>query len=1194
MAVSLKDIKLIFYLIKLPNKFNTAVDQICLANKEDTTTESVYKMLKTLDQRHDISKTMKSGASPTANLAASNGKIKPSPKSHPTSSSSTSDAETKAAVKDLYETVANLSQSLKQFRTGSGAGRGRGISGRGDQRNGGGGRGHAGRGYTPKPTFQNLSMRDGLPHDPGNNPFQPTAWEKTKQCVICQSSGHMKRTCSRNEDYQRRKSEAGLTGKFLGKRNHPSSGGGGKQGGGPAHKRVNFYAELDGFPRNPRRPPTSGPEFKSDIAGDGPSDDDDQPPSSAKKRKKHRGKLSKSPMSLTFIADSGCNQHMIGSKSISTSDLLPHLTHVSSINPVPVSTAGGTYCHGTQVGTYGPLSDVLIVPDLSRDLLSIQQLCVKGYKVIFGSDGVSVYRTSQVECSGSSTLTGEVTSNGLYEIDVPSIPPIDPTATPTSSSLLNLLADVRPENTYTLWHQRLGHVSHRTLGNMIRHKAAPGISVIPAHSIEHRQCLCPGCALGKMKMAPQRKKKAHAASTAQQQRSAPGRLIMADVLFSPTPSVSGKYTCALLIIDACTRYTWVYFMRAKDEAPAQFTEWLGWMRAYNKHVEAFTTIRTDNGGEFVNRDLDAIFLRAGLKKEMSAPYAHCNLVERAIQTVQSNARAMLLAASLTPGFWAEALNTAVFLFNRTTNTNNAKKTPYELFLDRKPDDMTHLRTFGCQAFVKIPRDTNPTASKWSPQAIEGRFMGYDEQHPTTWRVWLPSKHTMTISNSVIFNEHLPTSANLSLTDSKVITEELFRSLAAVEFTEASVPSSESSLSRAAAGGAATAEFQPKRSKRVPIPTPNYLASTFTFLRSNPSNAAHEFSSNLSALAAAADTPRPTHRIPTSLKQALIEDPTINPYHAQWRAAIEAEIQSLVTNQTFSIVERTSNMRVLAFKWVFKVKEDMFGEIARFKARCTALGNLQREGFDYEETFSPVVRFTTIRTLLAITAVQNLELHQMDVDTAFLYGLMNEEPDLYFEVPYNYPIPSALLQLGKRLVAKAIKAIYGLKQAPRLWNEHVDNTMTKHGFRKSPYDPCLYERRTAAGVVYVTIYVDDLIIAASTMALIHEFKEELKSVYSMKDLGELKFCLGMEITRDRSRRLLTVRQSKYARDVLTRFGMTTSHPKPTPMDPGLKLSKTMSPKNAEEAAEAAKFPYREVVGSLMYLMVSTRPDIIRPE
>jgi hypothetical protein len=324
-------------------------------------------------------------------------------------------------------------------------------------------------------------------------------------------------------------------------------------------------------------------------------------------------------------------------------------------------------------------------------------------------------------------------------------------------------------------------------------------------------------------------------------------------------------------------------------------------------------------------------------------------------------------------------------------------------------------------------------------------------------------------------------------------------------------------------------------------------------------------------------------VPRSFKQAMASADV-----EEWKEAIAAENHSLLRNHTFTIMERPRGIRVLGLKWVFKVKENSDGSVERYKARCTALGNLQREGFDYEETFSPVVRYSTLRTLLAVSSARKYIVHHMDVDTAFLYGRMPRGSPIYTTIPDGYAIPSELEGKGN-LVARVDKAIYGLKQSPRLWNQTIDSTMKKFAFNRSASDSCLYSRQQDGDDLYVTIFVDDLVIAGSSLAAVENFKNELKSEYNMKDLGAISFCLGMEISQDADG-AYSLSQSKYIGDVLRRFGMANCNPSPIPMESGCKLSKSMSPSTPTEEEAASKFPYREIVGSLMYLMVSTRPDI----
>ena len=286
------------------------------------------------------------------------------------------------------------------------------------------------------------------------------------------------------------------------------------------------------------------------------------------------------------------------------------------------------------------------------------------------------------------------------------------------------------------------------------------------------------------------------------------------------------------------------------------------------------------------------------------------------------------------------------------------------------------------------------------------------------------------------------------------------------------------------------------------------------------------------------------------------------------------------------MRRPGHANIIGTKWVFALKTDLEGRIQRYKARCTALGNLQREGVDYEEIFSPVVRVDTLRTLFAISASKQFHIHQMDVETAFLYGVMPDDQIVYLEVPYGYPIPEEFKDVKvEDLCCRVKKSIYGLKQSPRIWNKELSNTMKNLGFYQCTSDPCLFKKNH----MYVAIFVDDLVIAGANLEEINAFKEALKSKYSMKDLGVIKLCLGLEIS-FKSDGSIGISQSKYIKSMLKRFGLESCNPVLTPLDPSVKLSKDMSPTSVKGMMKMEKLPYRELIGSLMYLMVCSRPDI----
>ena len=269
--------------------------------------------------------------------------------------------------------------------------------------------------------------------------------------------------------------------------------------------------------------------------------------------------------------------------------------------------------------------------------------------------------------------------------------------------------------------------------------------------------------------------------------------------------------------------------------------------------------------------------------------------------------------------------------------------------------------------------------------------------------------------------------------------------------------------------------------------------------------------------------------------------------------------------------------------MFKVKTNADGEIERYKARLVAKGFSQVEGIDYTETFAPVAKYGSIRCVLALAAQLDLEVHQMDVKTAFLNGDLEEE--IYMRQPPGY-----ITDETKDKVWKLKKCLYGLKQAPRMWWIKLDAYLQSIGFTRGTADHSIYVRRSGQELVILTVYVDDLLIASNQMDAVKRTKEELKSRFEMSDMGEAHYILGIRITRDRANRKIYLSQAKYVKKVLSKFGMEDCKPISTPLEVNQKLSKSMSPQTAEDRDYMATVPYRQAVGSLMHAMIGTRPDI----
>ncbi len=247
---------------------------------------------------------------------------------------------------------------------------------------------------------------------------------------------------------------------------------------------------------------------------------------------------------------------------------------------------------------------------------------------------------------------------------------------------------------------------------------------------------------------------------------------------------------------------------------------------------------------------------------------------------------------------------------------------------------------------------------------------------------------------------------------------------------------------------------------------------------------------------------------------------------------------------------------------------------KYKARLVAKGYAQTYGIDYEETYSPVAKMTTVRAIIAMAAAKGWSLHQMDVKNAFLHGDLQEE--VYMEQPPGY-----VDQTHPNLVCRLKKALYGLKQAPRAWSDKIGQYLVTSGFQTSNADFSLYVKKTDHGIVVIVIYVDDLIITGDSDADISDLKKLLKQKFEMKDLGELRYFLGIEVIH--SPKGIWLLQRQYALNKLSEYGMTGCKPISIPLEQNVKLSA-----DEGDLVEDTTM-YRRIVGSLIYMTI-TRPDL----
>ncbi|KRX41523.1 Retrovirus-related Pol polyprotein from transposon TNT 1-94 [Trichinella murrelli] len=306
---------------------------------------------------------------------------------------------------------------------------------------------------------------------------------------------------------------------------------------------------------------------------------------------------------------------------------------------------------------------------------------------------------------------------------------------------------------------------------------------------------------------------------------------------------------------------------------------------------------------------------------------------------------------------------------------------------------------------------------------------------------------------------------------------------------------------------------------------------------------------------------------------------------EWLEAMKREYEALVKNNTWEIVNRPQRQKVITCQWF-----NADGSIKQRKTRLIAKRFLQRPNIDFHERYAPVARLSSIRTILAISANYGLIAHQLDFVSAYLNGEIEEE--IYMEIPEKRDEVLKCSKVKQNLdgkVCRIRKSLYGLKQSGRQWYKKLDEKLSQYGLKATSGDPCVYFERPGRELAIAAIYVDDVIIASNNTARLNELKKALAKSFKMNDMGPIHYCLGIEIKQSANGDI-EMSQQKYIMDILEKFRMMNSKPVETQIDASNKLSAELFPRTEAEKAEMQNMPYRSLVGSLMYLSVSTRPDI----
>ena len=715
----------------------------------------------------------------------------------------------------------------------------------------------------------------------------------------------------------------------------------------------------------------------------------------------------------------------------------------------------------------------------------------------------------------------------------------------------------------TSWHSIFGHMNMDYIHKMP--DIMDNMKIVKCNVKE----ICQPCILSKMKRTFNRVHDTRA--------ELPFQHIYCDLNILPLDDEC-PYKYVFGAIDDYSGYLAIILLKTKADTHKALKHFL----AHHVTFGDIKLIRTDQGTEFTSDAFQSILLDKCIKFEMSAPYTpHQNArIERAWQTLFNRARAIQIESKASPHLRQYILKYATFLINRSYS-EPIKMTPYQAVHNKRPNAI-EMQLFGSLIYGY---QHHVHKQKWDPRALPGMFIGYDPLS-TAKLIYFPNENNIRKVKDVRFTDKLfykcnnsekgdptcpPTSImsqHPSVTDSPHSTPDL----------ESRPPTPESrSLSRRDLHSSADIEQISKTthsSSRGHLksysqrPQRHRAQTDFYGVQNNEDNEYDdEFHNNVINMYKICNLNNVPNN-PNSYVEAIN-----SPEREHWIRAMELEMTSLLTNNTFDLVKLPPATKAIGGRWVFAIKCSPSGD-RKYKARFVAKGFSQRPGINFDETYAPTVRMPTLRMLYEISAQLSLIIHHCDVNNAFLNS--NLDTPIFMKQPEGFV-------KDQTLVCRLKKSIYGLKQSGMLWNATLSNFMCSQNLTQSDRDHCLYIRIDVQGKLLVLFWVDDIICAGSNMHIVNTFKENLGKQFKIKDLGPLQWFLGIQF--NQNEQYYAMNQTLYTNQILARFDMTECRPRSLPCEPGVhKLLLNESPLYDNPTC------YREIVGSLIYLSTCTRPDI----
>lgn len=839
------------------------------------------------------------------------------------------------------------------------------------------------------------------------------------------------------------------------------------------------------------------------------------------------------------------------------------------------------------------IKDAMFVPSVRNNLLSIAKICDNGWTVTFSKTKVTL------KSSENEIVYGK-RRNNLYSLEVSgrnrkrsSERNFDPDERVTRESIAvaSSSLDTRSKADFLKLHSRFGHVSAEDLARGVKSDAFKDLKKLPPIP---KNFDCEVCIKGKLCQASF--PNSHVRSEEKLE------VIHTDLCGPIQTKSNGGASYFVTFIDECTDWTEVRFLKHKSDTLEVFKEVQKLLeRQSGKRIKF---IQSDRGTEYLGGNFNNYLKDLGISRRLSVKHTpqQNGRAERKNRTLLDIARCMLIESGLPIRFWAEAIATANHIKNRTPSKLLGGKTPYSIWFGRDPN-VGYFKTFGCDAYAW---NNFKPKRKFDHRGLKGIFVGYHEQSKG-FRIYLKDKNIIEVTRSVKFMEDKNLVQNREYLEFDPYGEDVLEhdkntQTFIVPFPDENKGDPPSDLSSESevdvpddSGKVKRAPGRPKRVKTGKRGRPKKVYQTAPTQSSSDDicdDTIGEPSSNLGD----------ANECMIGIESISLEDAIRSEDTSLWIKALASECRSIIKNDTFDLVDTPVDIEsvsnIVGSRFTLRNKSNSSGNEIK-KARLIAQGFSQVADVNYyqNQTYSPVARLSSIRLLATLASKLKLKIHQFDITTAYLNGILDETVLMrlpkYFDIGLNYLIENdpdkALCAKAEKMlqdisrgnkICSLKKSLYGLKQSGRCWYLKLKEILLNFGFKNTVSDPCIFHMKENNLMSVLTVYVDDLLLISEDSEIVTKLLNHFSTTLEVKYSGEANHCLGIEFQNVDG--LITLSQQKYVTELLEKFHMSDCNPVKTPMEVSIKFVKAETPDES--------LPYRELIGSLNYLSVSTRPDI----